>query len=325
MTAGVASQIESSHTIGRTSQSGPGFNAPHDIAVAPNGRLYVVSRSNLSQAIRNYLRVSIVTLDEEYIGQFTEFGTDDGQITWPTSVAIDNNGTVYLSDEARNDVQVFDADGNFLRKWGSKGTGPGEFDHPSGLAVALDGNILVVDSLNNRVQKLTPNGEYISEFGKFGTGTGEFNNPWGITVDSKGSIYVVDWRNSRVQKFDADGKYLMSFGGPDGEGSLDRPACVAVDSVGNVYVTDYGRDKVQVYAADGSHIKLLHGDAKLSKWGETYVAADPEMTQLRKDHAADVHAWEAPFASPIGIAVDANDNIIICDSARNRLQVYTRR
>jgi len=154
MTAGVASQIESSHTIGRTSQSGPGFNAPHDIAVASDGRMYVVSRSNLSQAIRNYLRVSILKIDEEYIGQFTEFGTGDGQITWPTSVALDKDINVYVSDEARNDVQVFDSDGNFLRKWGSKGTGPGEFDHPSGLAVALDGNILVVDSLNNRVQKL---------------------------------------------------------------------------------------------------------------------------------------------------------------------------
>jgi len=325
MTAGVASQIESSHTIGRTSQSGPGFNAPYDVAVAPDGRMYVVSRSNLSQAIRNYLRVSIVTIDEEYIGQFTEFGTGDGQITWPTSVAIGKDGNVFVSDEARNDVQVFDADGNFLSKWGSPGTGPGEFDHPSGLAVASDGNVLVVDSLNNRVQKLTPEGKFISEWGKAGTGPGEFNNPWGITVDSQGSVYVVDWRNSRVQKFDAEGKYLSSFGGPDGEGSLDRPACVAVDSVGNVYVSDYGRDVVQVYAADGNHIKKLLGDAKLSKWAVTYVAADPEMTKLRQDHAAEIHAWEAPFASPIGIAVDANDNIIICDSARNRLQVYTRR
>jgi len=325
MTAGVASQIESSHTIGRTSQSGPGFNAPHDVAVAPDGRLYVVSRSNLSQAIRNYLRVSIITLDEEYIGQFTEFGTGDGQITWPTAIVVGKDGKVFLSDEVRNDVQVFDADGNFLSKWGSKGTGPGEFDHPSGLAVDLDGNILVVDSLNNRVQKLTPDGTYISEWGTFGTGHGELNNPWGVAVDRQGAVYVADWRNSRVEKFDADGTYQATFGGPDGEGGLDRPAGIDVDSVGNVYVSDYGQDVVQVYAADGSHVKKLLGDAKLSKWGETYVAADPEMTRLRTDHAAEVHAWEAPFASPIGIAVDADDNIIICDSARNRLQVYTRR
>jgi len=325
MTAGVASQIESSHTIGRTSQSGPGFNAPYDIAIAPDGRMYVISRSNLSQSIRNYLRVSILKIDEEYIGQFTEFGTGDGQITWPTSVALDKDVNVYLSDEARHDVQVFDSDGNFVRKWGSQGTGPGEFDHPSGLAVGSDGNVLVVDSLNNRVQKLTPDGKYISEWGKAGTGPGEFNNPWGITVDREGFVYVVDWRNSRVQKFDANGAYQASFGGPDGEGSLDRPAGVAVDSVGNVYVSDYGRDVVQVYAADGSHIKKLLGDAKLSTMGARYVEADPEMTKLRQDHAEAIKAWESPFASPIGIAVDANDNIVICDSARNRLQVYTRR
>ena len=43
MTAGVASQIESSHTIGLTSQSGPGFNAPYDIAIAPDGRMLAVA------------------------------------------------------------------------------------------------------------------------------------------------------------------------------------------------------------------------------------------------------------------------------------------
>jgi DNA-binding beta-propeller fold protein YncE len=324
MSVGVQSQIRPSHTIGRTSQSGPGFNAPNDVAVAPDGRLYVLSRSNLPQAPRNYLRVSIVTMDEEYIGQFTEYGTDDGQIVWPTAVVVSPDYTVYVSDESRHDVQIFDKDGNFQGKFGAQGSGPGEFDRPAGLAIDKDGNVLVTDCLNNRVQRLSPDGKYIGEFGKAGTGPGEFNMPWGIAVDKQGFIYVVDWRNSRVQKFDNDGNYLLSFGGTEGEGSLDRPAGVDVDSVGNVYVSDYGRDLLQVYNADGSLLKTLTGDATVSKWGATYIAADPEMTALRAANAEAVKAWESPFASPMGVAVDAEDRIIICDSARNRVQVYQR-
>jgi len=324
MTAGVASQIKVSHTIGRGVQSGPGFNLPVSVATAPGGRLYVVCRANMAQAPRNYLRVTICTIDEEYIGQFTEFGTDDAQITWPTSVAV-GNGKVFVADEFRQDIQVFDPNGDFLSKWGSKGTGPGQVDRPSGLAVDRDGNVLVVDSLNNRIQKLTPDGEYISEWGKFGSGPGEFNNPWGITLSrTTGDVYVADWRNGRIQQFDANGGYLASYGDRDGQPRLERPAGVGVDSVGNVYASDYANHVVQVYAADGSHIKTLHGDGQLSKWAATYVAADPEMTMLRAKHPDVVEAFERPFEGPIGITVDDEDRIIITDSVRNRLQVYQR-
>ena len=324
MTTGVSSQIEVSHTIGRGVQSGPGFNVPVDVATAPGGRLYVVSRSNMAQARKNYLRVTICTMDEEYLGQFTEFGEEDGQITWPTSVAVGPDGNVYVGDEHRQDIQVFDRDGQFLMKWGSKGSGPGEIDRPAGLAVDKDGNVLVVDSLNNRIQKFTPDGKYISAFGTFGSGPGELNNPWGIALSRKGDIYVADWRNGRVQQFDPNGGYVASYGDRDGQPRLERPAGVGVDSVGNVYSSDYANHVVQVYAADGSHIKTLHGDGQLSKWAATYVAADPEMTMLRAKHPDVVEAFERPFEGPIGITVDDEDRIIITDSVRNRLQVYQR-
>jgi DNA-binding beta-propeller fold protein YncE len=326
MSVAVAGSVRYSHTIGQLSQSGRGFNNPADVAAAGGGRLYVLSRSNMAHAEMGFLRVSICTIDEEYIAQFTTYGYDDGQIVWPTALAVDRgSGNVYVSDQRRHDVQTFDRDGAFIRKWGTFGAGAGQMNRPSGLAVDRDGNVLVVDSLNDRVQTWSPSGELLATWGSAGSGPGQFNLPWGVNTDAQGRVYVVDWRNSRVQQLDAAGHHLMTFGGPGtDDGSLDRPADVAVDSVGNVYVTDFGRDRVQVYQPDGSPLTTLLGDATMTTWAEGVVAADPEMRGLRERFAEDVAAQERVFEGPIGIEVDEEDRIIIADCCKHRLQVYRR-
>jgi DNA-binding beta-propeller fold protein YncE len=326
MSVAVASTVRYSHAIGQLSQSGPGFNNPVDVAAAGDGRLYVLNRSNMAHAEMGYLRVSICTIDEEYLGQFTTYGDGDGQLIWPTSIAVDRaSGRVYVSDERRHDVQAFDRDGVFIRKWGAFGSGPGQFNRPSGLAVEPDGNVLVADALNNRVQRWSSDGELLATWGGPGSGPGQFNLPWGIAVDRQGRIYVVDWRNRRVQQLGPGGEYLASFGRPGtDEGSLDRPAGVGVDSVGNVYVSDFGRDRVQVFGPDGSPLTTLLGEATMTKWAAPFVAADPEMSELRRRFADDVAAQERVFEGPIGVEVDEQDRIIIADCCKHRLQVYGR-
>jgi sugar lactone lactonase YvrE len=308
--------------LGRNTQAGAGFNNPVDVATAPGGRLYVVNRSNLNHAARSILRVTICTIDEEYIGQFTTFGYGDGQIVWPTSICVDGDVNVYVSDESRHDVQAFDRDGNFLHRWGSLGDGPGQFYHPSGLAADAEGNILVVDSLNNRVQTFNAAGRFLQSWGTAGSGPGQFNLPWGITLDRQNRVYVADWRNRRVQQLSLDGTYLASFGEREDEGRLDRPSDVAIDSRGNVYVSDYGRDVVQVYEPDGRYLTTLRGQTTMTKWAAQYIAADPLMTELRSQYAEDLAELEPLFEGPRGLAVDDQDRIVITDCCKHRLQVY---
>jgi DNA-binding beta-propeller fold protein YncE len=338
MSVAVASTVRYSHCIGLLSQSGRGFNNPIDVAAAGEGRLYVLSRSNMAHAEMGFLRVSICTIDQEYIGQFATYGGGEGQLIWPTAIAVDRrSGHVYVSDQQRHDVQQFDRDGTFIRKWGSFGAGAGEMNRPAGLAVDREGNILVSDALNNRVQTWSSSGELLATWGEAGSGPGQFNLPWGIEVDAQGRVYVVDWRNSRVQQLTADGAYLASFGGPgthdgsgtpDGmgasDGSLDRPAGVSVDSVGNVYVSDFGRDRVQVYRSDGSLLTTLLGDGTMTTWALGQVNADPEMSRLRTEFAEDVAAQERVFEGPIGVEVDEQDRIIVADCCKHRVQVYQR-
>ncbi len=323
MTVAIASPYRYSHTVGLLSQAGRGFNNPVDLAIGGSGRLYVLSRSNMTHAPLGILRVSICTVDEEYIGQFATFGTGDGQIVWPTSIAVDSRENVYVSDEHRHDVQAFDRDGVFMRKWGSFGNGIGQLNRPSGLAVDHDDNVVVVDHLNSRVQRFSPKGEPLATWGTAGTGLGEFNLPWGVAVDARGQIYVADWRNDRVQKFDEEGRYLASFGSPgSGEGQLKRPAGVGVGSDGRVYVADWGNHRVQVFTSDGGHLATLLGDGSMSKWAAQFVAADPEMTELRRVHAEAVRTQEKLFRAPTAVAIDERGRVLVVDSTRHRIQVY---
>ena len=232
MSVSVANPLKYSHTIGRQTQAGPGFNNPVDVAAAPGGRLYVINRSNMFHSKRGDVRVTICTIDEEFITQFCKPGYGDAQIMWPTSITVDRDVNVYVSDEQRNDVQMFDRDGNFIRSWGGQGDGSGQFNRPSGLASDSEGNVLVVDSLNNRIQKFAPDGRVVLTWGEPGQGPGQFNIPWGIAVDKQDQVYVVDWRNGRVQKFDADGSYLSSFGDRDDDRWRQAIRSVAPEGVG---------------------------------------------------------------------------------------------
>ena len=79
-------------------------------------------------------------------------GEEDGQLWWPTYLAIDGNGNIYVADGDNIRVQVFDLQGRFLRKWGTYGEEDGQFSFPMGLAIDGKGNIYVVDTATHRIQ-----------------------------------------------------------------------------------------------------------------------------------------------------------------------------
>ena len=111
-----------SHTIGFYAQNGRGFNNPVDVALGRDGVLYVLNRAGSDVELRMlYKRVTMCTLDEDYLGEFSSGGTADGQLMWPAAIAIDAEGNVYISDEALQRISIFDAQGHFLEQVGGQG------------------------------------------------------------------------------------------------------------------------------------------------------------------------------------------------------------
>jgi DNA-binding beta-propeller fold protein YncE len=322
-----------SHTIGRQElRGGNGFLNPVAIARGQGDLMYVVSRGTEAAALTPCKRVTICTVDEEYVGQFGEkVGPEDaepsapnGTFMWPTSIALDQQGNAYMADEWLNRISIFTKDGKWIGKWGTAGEGDGEIKRPSGLSFDAQDNLYLVDSLNNRVQVFTKEGRFLFSWGRNGTGDGEFNLPWGIDIDRHGDVYVADWRNDRIQKFAPDGRFLMKFGtSGQGEGQFNRPTGVAVDKDGIIYVTDFKNDRLQVFGPDGSFITKLAGEATLSKWGRERVELDPVALRGR-EIAPGLEEREKPFQGPIAVDVDDKNRVFVVECARHRLQVFCK-
>lgn len=343
---------EWSHAIGRGAANGTGFNYPQTMCLDGNGGVYVANRGNENNfGMRvNHIKVGGPN-EEELLSEFATYGEADENSVWPFGVAVGKDGNVFVTDEWKSTVTVYDAKGKFIRKWGTAGSGPGELKMPAGIACEKNGNVIVVDSGNNRLQVFSPEGKFITQCGKAGSGPGEFNKPWGICLDGDGNIYVADWKNHRVQKLSPTGKHLMSIGhfgelkpapgsfavtylGPYisaqpsqdrvSAGQLNHPTGVAVDSDGDIYVTDWGNHRVCIFDKTGLPLTHLVGDAQvMSKWGQQSIDANPDMMKAYRRVQNPEQIWR--FCFPTAVVFNPKtDQIIVADSQRNRLQVYKK-
>ena len=313
-----------SHSVGRREFAATGFRNPVDLAPGADDIVYVLNRS--TEFRKDGVRVTICTLDERYIGEFSSYGDGDGQMVWPTSVALDQDGKVYVSDEWLNRITVFNKDGEYVSKWGGAGSGKGELGGPAGLAISRDGTLLLTDSRNHRVQKFTLDGDYLGQFGAFGSGPGQLNMPWGIALDNAGLVYVADWRNDRIQQFTPEGEWQATFGtSGKGVGEFNRPCAVCVDQDGDIYVADWLNNRIQILAPDGRFRAELRGEHVLSPWGKTKLLSNPDMILQR--HLAMAHdrgAFEKSFKHPSGVKIDQRNRIAALDHYGCVIQVYQK-
>ena len=125
-----------------------------------------------------------------------------GQFAKPTGVAVDSEGLVYVTDTWNDRVEVFDADGNFVRTWGKNGDAAGDFARPKGIAIDSDGHIWVADAMLNRIQIFAPEGNLLLAFGDFGKLPGQFEALTGMAFDKKNNrVFTAEQYLGRVQMF----------------------------------------------------------------------------------------------------------------------------
>ncbi len=276
-------------------------------------------------------------------------GSGDGQFSDPKDLAVDAQGQVYVLDTRNHRVQVFGADGQFLRAWGSQGTGARQFQEPWGIAVDQAGNVYVADTWNHRIQKFDNQGQFLLQWGTFGDSGGGlgapelFYGPRDVAVDTDGNVLVSDTGNKRMAKYTADGEFITEWGGAGSlAGQVREPCGLAVDAAGNVYVADVWNQRVQKFDPFGlnsvaqwpvvgweSEMPVNKPYIAVDGQGGVYITAPEYHRVVKFDSAGKVVAVWGFYGSdagslntPSGIAVDGAGYVYVADSGNNRVVKY---
>ena len=128
--------------------------------------------------------------------------TTEGNFGAPFAAAVDKDGNLYVTDMLNNRIEVFDADGQFVRTWGTIGDAVGQFGRPKGIAVDSDGHVWVVDQALDRVTIFGNKGQALLAFGTHGKLASQFKGLAGITIDKSNRVFTLEqYPTGKVQIF----------------------------------------------------------------------------------------------------------------------------
>ncbi len=154
--------------------AGP-FNSPSDIAISPDGLLYI------SDGYGN-ARVHRFTPDGELVDSWGAPGkTGPGEFHVPHGVWVHTDGRVFVADRENNRMQIFDSQGNFLEQW---------TDLARPCDIYIDDDLAVyVPELDGFMSILDIEGNVLARWGS-PRDAGWGNGAHAVWVDSHGDIYV---------------------------------------------------------------------------------------------------------------------------------------
>ncbi|CAF4109536.1 unnamed protein product [Rotaria magnacalcarata] len=232
------------------------LNSPTDITFDGYGNMYVVDTAN--HRIQLFPPGSTSSTSAVNVAGFTTTGGSGlSEFNTPSSMAVDDNGTMYILDT--NNFRVV--------KWirgqplgftvaGGRGTGTTLDKIGTSYAIYLDdqSNIYISEYANHRVTKwfngnLTA-GIRIAGTSVLGNTTSQLKNPWGIYVDANNTLYVVDQGNHRVQKWTPGSVNATTLAGESGVAGawsyqFNLPTDITFDQYNNMYIMDSGNDRIQ--------------------------------------------------------------------------------
>ncbi len=218
------------------------YGKPVGVASGPDGNLWVPDT--------HYHRVIVYSPQGKILHKWGGEGKGPGQFIYPTDVAFDEKGHVFVSEYGDNDrIQVFDGPGGkVLYQFGKFGAGAGEFSRPQSMVIDR-GLVYVTDACNHRIAVFTTAGAFVRNMGSVGSGPGQFRFPYGLDQDREGHLIVCEFGNNRVQMIDKEsGRGIKTWGGGGREpGQLAYPWGVAVDKHNRVVVVDAGNNRLQVF------------------------------------------------------------------------------
>jgi sugar lactone lactonase YvrE len=207
-------------TLGKKGVAGPGideFDAPTEVAIAPNGDIFVADGHTGGGLAIGNARVVKFDRNGRFVKTWGKKGMGPGEFDVPHTIAIDSRGRVFVGDRQNNRIQIFDQDGKFIAQWF-------QFGRPSGMYIDKKTDTLYVADSESRDGRTNTGRNALAPSG------------YGFNPGIRRGIRIGSARDGSVKYFIPDPcPYPYGSGSTLAEG-------VAVDAQGNVYGADFNMD-----------------------------------------------------------------------------------
>jgi sugar lactone lactonase YvrE len=268
------------------------------------------------------------------------FGGDGGPATeatlnFPTAVAVDAQGHLYIADTMNHRVRRVDAYTGIITT--IAGTGQARFsgdggpadraalNEPAALAVDAQEQLYIADQSNNRVRAVDLKTGMIRTVA--GTGTAAYDGdgkpatesclagPSGLAV-AAGTLYIADTFNGRIRTVDLVTSMIATAVGDGGSyryqspddppsSSVSRPSGIALDREGNLFLTDSDSHLIRRWERATGLLTRIAGTGSASFVGDGGTAL------------------EAGLCYPFGIAADGERTLLIADTFNHRIRALS--
>ena len=331
-TSGAITTIAGTGTPGYSGDGGPAVSAmlshPHGITLDQAGNLYIAD--NYNYRIRKVTpQGTITTFAGNGKGAFAGDGSfaTSASLFFPTDVAIDSNGNVFIADGTNVRIRRVNSAGiisTFAGGGNSLLNGPAlqaRLDVPTALAIDNQGNVVFPLIYLRQVRRVTPQQFITTVAGSAGGGPAAGDggpaaaaallDPLGIASDSAGNLYVADQSDNRIRKISM-ARIISTYAGTgvygsSGNGGLatnaevGNPRGVGLDPAGNVYFTTPAGARVRRITPGGA-IANFAGVGTIGFSGDGGPATAAQMN------------------GPIGVIGDTQGNVYISELANARIR-----
>tara|TARA_Y100000588_G_scaffold362925_1_gene425104 strand:+ start:589 stop:3684 length:3096 start_codon:yes stop_codon:yes gene_type:complete len=253
----------------------------------------------------------------------------DASLSDPVGVAVADDGTIYISDNGNHRIRRVDPNGiisTFAGTGDSGFRGDGgpatnaRLNDPVGIDLDESGNLYIADRDNNRIRQVTPNGiittvagsgEAFGDLGDNGPATSAtVGTPVDVVATGNGTFFIADQGSRRVRRVSAGtittvaGNGLLGFsgdGGPATDAQIGAPTGLHITENGTLYLADTQSHRVRKVSPNGI-ITTVAGD------GNDLFGGDGGQ------------ATAAYLNTPSAVALDADGNVLVVDSANDRVR-----
>jgi len=289
---GVITTIAGNGNAGYNGDGGPATAAslfdPSGVALDPaGGLLYIADEANARVRAVDLATGIITTV----AGTGTRFSSGDGgpassaSLTFPTDVAVDHEGHLFIADYPSRVRQVNLGTGVITTVAGNGTVGYGGDGGPATgatlngpLHIALDGSghLFIGDFFNTRVRQVDLATGVITTVAGNGTvgssGDGgpatvaSLNGPSGVAADAAGNLFISEL--NRVRQVDLATGIITTLagngtegyggdGGPAADALLSSPSGLAVDGAGNLFITEPGNSRIREVVLSAAEVTAM--------------------------------------------------------------------